>query len=113
LRHRGATPPIATADIQRLVAGAVPGLEPAQVSVVSSSVPAPGRPPERELSRFGPITVTRASMPPLRIVVGAAALLNIVLLAVVGLLWSRTKKQQLLLADRASETQERARLARG
>jgi type III secretion protein J len=115
LRHRGATPPIATADIQRLVAGAIPGLGPAQVSVVSSSVPAPGRPPERELSRFGPITVTRASMPPLRIVVGAAALLNLVLLGVVGVLWSRTKKQQLLLAERASvaETQERARLARG
>jgi hypothetical protein len=54
-------------------------------------------------------------MPPLRIVVGAAALLNIVLLAVVGVLWSRTKKQQMLLAERAAEaaTQERARLPRG
>jgi type III secretion protein J len=103
LRHRGATPPVATADVQRLVAGAVPGLETGQVSVVSSSVPAPGRPPERELSRFGPITVTRASMPPLRIVVGAAALLNVALLGVVGLLWSRTKKQQLLLAERAPD----------
>jgi type III secretory pathway lipoprotein EscJ len=103
MRHRGATPPVATADVQRLVAGAVPGLEPAQVSVVSSSVPAPGRPPERELARFGPITVTRASMPPLRIVVGSAALLNILLLGVVFALWSRTRKQQLLLAERAPE----------
>jgi type III secretion protein J len=109
MRHRGATPPVATADVQRLVAGAVPGLLPTQVSVVSSSVPAAGRPPERELSRLGPITVTRASMPPLRIVVGAAALLNIVLLGLVAVLWSRTKKQQMLLAERPAEAVVRDR----
>jgi type III secretion protein J len=115
MRHRGATPPVATADVQRLVAGAVPGLLPAQVSVVSSSVPAPGRPPERELSRFGPITVTRASMSPLRIVVGAVAVLNILLLGLVALLWSRTKKQQMLLADRPAEVaaRDRGQLTRG
>jgi type III secretion protein J len=100
LRHRGATPPIAIADVQRLVAGAVPGLEPARVSVVATPVPAPGRPPERELSRLGPVTVTRASMLPLRLVIGAAALLNVVLLGLVAVLWQRTKRQAAVLAER-------------
>jgi len=67
LRHRGAQPPIATNDVQRLVAGAVPGLRPAQVSVVALPVPALARPAERELSRFGRVTVTRGSVFPLRL----------------------------------------------
>ncbi len=80
LRHRGAAPPIAIADVQRLVAGAVPGLSPAQVSVVASPVPQSARLPERELSRFGPVTVTRSSVFPLRSILGGAVLLNLGLL---------------------------------
>src|SRR6185436_18217123 len=34
IRHRGATPPIAAGEVQRLVSGAVSGLAPDQVSVV-------------------------------------------------------------------------------
>src|SRR4051812_7498696 len=41
LRHRGSSPPIAINDIQRLVAGAVPGLTASQVSVIAAPVPSP------------------------------------------------------------------------
>lgn len=106
LRHRGAAPPIAVVDIQRLVAGAVPGLNPAQVSVVASPVPASARLPERELSRFGPVTVTRASVFPLRGIVGGAVILNLGLLAALLLFWSRARRAESTLAEqRADEAQ--------
>lgn len=105
VRHRGATPPIAAADVQRLVAGAVPGLDPARVAVVSTPTPLPGRLPERELSRFGPITVTRASMLSLRLVVGAAVVVNLLLIALVLALWSRVRRaEQTLSESRAAES---------
>jgi type III secretion protein J len=92
LRHRGATPPLASSEVQRLVAGAVPGLEPTAVSVVLSSAPAGARPAERELRRVGPITVTRASLPPLRAALACAVLLNLALLAAVLLLWHKARR---------------------
>lgn len=99
LRHRGATPPIASNDIQRLVAGAVPGLAPAQVSVVALPVPVASRPVERELSRFGPVTVTRASVFPLRGIVGSALLLNLALLAALLWVWARARRAESSLAE--------------
>src|SRR6188768_52546 len=108
LRHRGATPPIAINDIQRLVAGAVPGLGPAQVSVVAAPVPQPPRVAERELSRFGPLTVTRASVFPLRTIVGGGVLLNLGLLSLLFLIWTRARKAESSLAElRAEGTQGR------
>ncbi|HEX3775642.1 MAG TPA: hypothetical protein VHV51_14320 [Polyangiaceae bacterium] len=105
LRHRGATPPISSSDVQRLVAGAVPGLTPAQVSVVSLPVPEPPRPAERELSRFGPVTVTRSSVLALRAIIGGALVLNLGLLAALILVWARARRAELGLADqRAAET---------
>lgn len=103
LRHRGSAPPIAINDIQRLVAGAVPGLTVAQVSVVASPVPPPARVAERELSRFGPLTVTRASVFPLRTIVGGALLLNLGLLAALFLIWSRARKAESNLAEHKAE----------
>jgi type III secretion system YscJ/HrcJ family lipoprotein len=106
LRHRGAAPPIATSDVQRLVAGAVPGLSANQVSVVAVPVPAAGRPAERELSRFGPVTVTRASVFPLRAIVGGALLLNLGLLGALLWAWARARRAETTLAEpRAAETQ--------
>jgi type III secretory pathway lipoprotein EscJ len=105
LRHRGATPPIASADIQRLVAGAVPGLTPAQVSVVALPVPAPARPPERELCQFGPVTVTRNSVFRLRTIVGSAVLLNLGLLCALLLVWARARRAESSLAERAIDPQ--------
>jgi type III secretion system YscJ/HrcJ family lipoprotein len=106
IRHRGATPPIATQDVQRLVAGAVPGLLPPQVSVVTVPVPAMGRPAERDLARFGPVTVTRSSVFPLRTIVGAGLLLNLSLLIALILVWARARRAESGLSEqRAAETQ--------
>jgi type III secretion system YscJ/HrcJ family lipoprotein len=109
LRHRGAAPPIAINDIQRLVAGAVPGLLAAQVSVVASPVPSPPRQTERELSRFGPVTVTRASVFPLRTIVGGALLLNLGLLGALFVLWSRARRAESTLAEQRAEGAQGAR----
>jgi type III secretion protein J len=103
LRHRGATPPLAAGDVQRLVAGAVPGLNAEQVSVVMTSTPATSRPPERELSRFGPLTVTRSSVSPLRLIVATGVLLNALLLGAVLVLFSRVRRAELALAESRGE----------
>lgn len=106
LRHRGSAPPIAVADVQRLVSGAVPGLAPASVSVVATPVPQLGRPAERELSRFGPVTVTRGSVLPLRAIVGGALVLNLGLLGALLLFWNRARRAQETLASLAEQRAE-------
>jgi hypothetical protein len=80
--------------VQRLVAGAVPGLDPKLVSVVTTPIPPPPRPLDRELVRFGPLTLTRSSMFPLRIIVGGAVLLGLGMIALLGVIWSRLKRCQ-------------------
>ena len=77
----------------------MPGLSEKNVSVVMSSTPEPPHPAERDLARFGPITVTRSSMTPLRLLVGAAALLNVVLIGLLVALWARIRKTQQELAE--------------
>jgi len=72
----------------------VPGLLPADVSVVSTPAPASARPADKELRRVGPITVTRASLSPLRLMAGAAVLLNLALLAAVLVLWSKVRRTE-------------------
>ena len=103
IRHRGVAPPLALAEIQRLVAGAVPGLAPSEVSVVLTPAPTRTRLAERELARFGPITVTRASMTPLRIVLGVAVLLNAVLVGFSIALWSRMRRLEAELTGAKDE----------
>jgi type III secretion protein J len=98
LRHRGPTPPLAAFDVQRLVAGAVPGLLPENVSIVMTAAPAPGLSPAKELSRLGPLTVTRSSMSPLRGMIAVAVLSNVVLLGFVLLLWTRLRRNEAALA---------------
>jgi type III secretion system YscJ/HrcJ family lipoprotein len=109
LRHRGSVPPIAINDIQRLVAGAVAGLAAPQVSVVASPVPLPARRAERELARFGPVTVTRASVFPLRTIVGLALLLNLGLLAALFVVWTRARRAESNLAEQRAEGTQGAR----
>lgn len=103
IRHHGPTPPLAAFDVQRLVAGAVPGLQAEHVSVVMNVAPAPGRSPARELSRLGPLTVTKGSMSPLRGMIAVAVLSNVVLLGCLLLLWARVKKTEHALG-RGEET---------
>ncbi len=92
VRYHGATPPIATDQIKRLVAGAVPELEADQVAVVASSVPTPPAAGERELARFGPVTATRSSMLPLRVGVGLAVMMSLALISLLLLLSSRLRR---------------------
>lgn len=94
LRHRGATPPLAVSDVQRLVAGAVPGLTGDQVSVIMTPAPAPTRVADRGLSQFGPIAVTKSSLTPLRIMVGAVVAANALLIACLYLLWTRLRRTE-------------------
>jgi type III secretion protein J len=103
VRHRGAQPPIALEEIQRLVAGAVPGLEPAQVSVVTTPVPSSARSVDHELTRFGPVTIARSSLTALRTIVSAAVLLNLALLGAIALLWSRMRKAEAGIASAHAE----------
>jgi type III secretory pathway lipoprotein EscJ len=110
IRHRGVAPPLASTEIQRLVAGAVPGLEAEAVSVVSSPAPHSARPLDRELRRVGPITVTRASLSPLRAVAAGAVLLNLALLAAVLMLWTKVRRtEQALGQARGAEGDAAAR----
>jgi type III secretion system YscJ/HrcJ family lipoprotein len=99
IAYRGANPPLTTADVQRLVAGAVPGLASEQVSVVMTALPVPPKPADRELARFGPITVTRSSMLPLRALVIGAALLNLILIGLLFALWTRVRRAHGALAE--------------
>ncbi len=99
LRHRGPTPPLSEADVQRLVAGAVSGMIPEQVSVIATPVPGPRTLPDRALARFGPITVTRASLTPLRIAVGAIVVFDITLIVAVLLAWLRVRRAELALEE--------------
>lgn len=107
IRHRGPTPPLAIADVQRLVSGAVPGLGAEQVTVVMLPAPARARPAERQLARLGPLTVTRSSLLGLRALVGVAVLVNAVLLACVLGLWTRLRRAERHLADTRPSESER------
>lgn len=110
VRHRGATPPLAVSDVQRLVAGAVPGLAAEQVSVVMTPAPAPARIADRGLSQFGPIAVTKGSMTPLRAMVGAAVAANALLLGCLYLLWTRLRRTERELVEiRASDRPAQAK----
>jgi hypothetical protein len=60
---------------------------------------------ERELARFGPLTVTRASMTPLRIALGVVLLVNAVLLGCIVAMWSRLRRLETELADASREDQ--------
>jgi type III secretion protein J len=107
IRHRGATPPIAARDVQNLVAGAVTGLAPEKVSVVLTPVATPTRTHERDLSRLGPITVTRSSLNPLRIGVGIVVLVNVVLIGLLLALWMRVRKTQAVLDETRAQAGHR------
>lgn len=109
IRHRGATPPLAASDVQRLVAGAVAGLAVTDVSVVLAPAPQSARPADRELRRVGPITVTRASLSPLRLVAGGAVLLNLTLLVAILLLWSKVRRTEDALGQARSAADAAAR----
>ncbi len=93
LQHRGATPPVGVADVQRLVAGAVPGLGPERVSVVTTPV-ANTTTPAAGFARLGPIAVTRGSLGPLRWVGAGALCAQLLLLFGAVALWFKLRRTQ-------------------
>jgi type III secretion protein J len=99
LEHRGATPPLATDAVQRLVAGGVPGLAPADVAVVT--LPRAARPAPREsaLAHVGPIAVARGSMRPLQAGLAGLVVLVAALAAVCLALYTRLTKLRLETAQ--------------
>jgi type III secretion protein J len=105
LEHQGAAPPIAVDEVQRLVAGGVTGLAPADVAVITVSRPAPPS-PGRDMARIGPIAVARGSARALQAALVALVALVAILAAVTLFLYSRlTRLRRDLIA------RERARAA--
>jgi type III secretion protein J len=92
LKHGNATPPLSPSDIQRLVAGAVPGLDPASVVVVTKAVAEPVERRGTELVRLGPLTTTRSSLPYLRWMIACVATLNGCMVALLFALWLRGRR---------------------
>jgi type III secretory pathway lipoprotein EscJ len=99
IEHRGATPPVSAESIQRLVAGGVAGLVPADVVVVMVARPAPvGLDSADGLAHVGPIAVTRASMRQLQAALIALVALVAALAGATLALYSRLARARSALA---------------
>jgi type III secretion protein J len=99
IEHRGATPPVSAESIQRLVAGGVAGLAPADVVVVMVPRPAPaGLEGEAGLAHVGPIAVTRASIHPLQAALVALVALVAILAGATLALYSRLARARSALS---------------
>ena len=92
LKHGGVEAPISRQEIRQLVAGAVPGLDPAAVTVVMKAVAEPVERTGTELVRLGPLTTTRSSLPYLRWMIACVATLNASMVALLFALWLRMKR---------------------
>jgi len=104
LKHGGAAPPLTALEVQRLVAGAVPGLDPSSVMVVTKAVSQPVDRKGTELVRLGPLTTTRSSLPYLRWMIACVATLNACMVALLFALWLRGRRSaRVRLAEAARE----------
>jgi type III secretory pathway lipoprotein EscJ len=92
LKYRSATPPFSADEISRLVAGAVPGLDAARVTVVSKAVETDLNRKGTELVLLGPLTTTRSSLPYLRWMIAGVVLLNACMVALLIALWLRMRR---------------------
>jgi type III secretion protein J len=93
IEHRGSTPPVSVESVQRLVAGAVGGVLPTDVSVVLVARAAPASSGDAQsLAHLGPIAVARRSMRELQAALAVLAALVATLCAVVIVLYSRLSR---------------------
>jgi type III secretion protein J len=103
VEHRGATPPVSAESIQRLVAGGVAGLVPADVAVVMVARPAPAATDGVDgngLAHVGPIAVTRASMRQLQAaLVALVALVTALATATLALYFRLSRARSVLAGD--------------
>ena len=88
LKVRGGHAPLPEGDVQKLVAGSVPGLDPAAVAVVLTSAPETAE-AEGSLAALGPLRVSSASRPLLI----AAVVVGLALLAVMAALLLLTARR--------------------
>jgi type III secretion protein J len=89
LEHRGSTPPLTVDAVQKLVAGGVAGLSPADVSVVMVARPAPPSRGRASLAHVGPIAVARGSARVLQATLGVLVVLVAALAFLALMLWVR------------------------
>jgi type III secretion protein J len=94
VEHRGATPPLPAADVQKLVAGGVGGLAPADVAVVLVPHAAPPPSEGARLAHVGPIAVAPASMRLLQLALVGLVLLVAALAATTLALYARLARLQ-------------------
>jgi type III secretion protein J len=92
VRYREGLTPISIAEVQRLVAGAVSGLTPDHVSVVLKPVSVTSA--KLGIERFGPLSVSKGSVGPLRVIFGTAVVINLLLGATILWLWRRVRRAQ-------------------
>ena len=89
IEHRGATPPISSDSVQRLVASGVAGLLPTDVVVVMLPRAAPPDLGGTSLAHVGPIAVARASVQKLQAALAALIALVAILAGATLVLYSR------------------------
>lgn len=91
LRHRGATPPIAATEVQRLVSGAVVGLAAEHVTVVLVPVTVAETEVTQSVIALGPLSITQSSLSTFKLLMLLVVVINVLLVATTLLLWQRTK----------------------
>lgn len=100
LEYRGSTPPLTNEAIQRLIAGGVGGLQPAEVAVVTLSRAAPAQSHDTQLAHVGPIAVARSSARTLQIAAAALVALVAVLAVLALTLYGRLARARAELAQK-------------
>jgi type III secretion protein J len=93
LKYGGQASPLSSLEVQELVAGAVPGLDPSSVTVIAKPVAKPVERAGTELVRVGPLTTTRSSLPYLRWMIACVAALNVCMVALLFALWARARRE--------------------
>lgn len=93
IAHRGSTPPLAEAAVQRLVAGGAPGLTVSEVAVVMVPRAAPAdRADDAGMARLGPFGVARASLRPIQFTIAGLLVLLAALAGALVVLGSRLSR---------------------
>jgi type III secretion protein J len=91
LRHRGASPPVAATEIQRLVAGAVAGMDPERVAVVLVPVTTSDAELTQSVVALGPLSVTQSSLSTFKVMMLGVVAINLLLVGTTLMLWQRAK----------------------
>jgi len=97
LKSHGGRAPLPESDVQKLVAGSVPGLDPAAVAVVVTRTPEPADDNDAALAALGPLRVASGSR---GMVVGAVVVGLVVLAALAVLLLLTARRLAVLQKER-------------